>query len=104
MRREPPRTGSAAEQLDELPAVHSIPSSARASTAASDGPGLATTVRPTTLVPYSRRGFGLAHPNRKEPRDPQGEKIKREENDEAGITAKRALHNQPNEIGREAAP
>src|SRR5262249_7011035 len=41
---------------------------------------------------------GLSHPNRKQPSDPQEEKIEREENDEADITTKLALDNEPDEI------
>ena len=58
----------------------------------------------TRISARASRGFWLGHPNREQPRDPQGQKIKREENDEAGKAAKRALHNQPGEIGREATP
>jgi hypothetical protein len=54
------------------------------------------------LGPGSLRGvLGLRHPNRKQPRNPQKQKIEREENNEADMTTKLVLDDEPDEIGKE---
>src|SRR5712691_11605489 len=47
--------------------------------------------------------FRLGDSHRKQPRDPQEQKIEREEDDQAGMAAKRALDDKPDEIGSKIA-
>src|SRR5262249_2319920 len=48
--------------------------------------------------------FRLRHPDRKQPPEPQHHTIKHEEKEEADITTKLALDNEPDQIVREGTP
>jgi len=69
--------------------------------ASCENPARFERMRPTLEPRDRRRVLGLGHPNRKHPSEPEGQKIKREENDEAHVITKRALDNESDEISCE---